>query len=124
MSITFSVITDELAPDPAVGIAFAVANGLDRVDIRSVGGVNFLSLDRDEQRRVARQIRDATSLPMTVLGGAGSLQDIGQLIAEFGVHGASAGSLFVFKGIYMAVLINYPGAAERDRLIRQSLGLA
>ena len=59
MSITFSVITDELAPDPAVGIAFAVANGLDRVDIRSVGGVNFLSLDRDEQRRVARQIRDA-----------------------------------------------------------------
>lgn len=59
MSITFSVITDELAPDPAVGIAFAVERGLDRVDVRSVGGVNFLSLGRDEQSRVARQIRDA-----------------------------------------------------------------
>ncbi len=59
MSITFSVITDELAPDPAVGIAFALAHGLDRVDVRSVGGVNFLSLGRDEQARVARQIREA-----------------------------------------------------------------
>ena len=36
--------------------------------------------------------------------------------ARIGVLGASAGSLFVFKGVYRAVLINYPSAAERDRL--------
>ena len=39
-------------------------------------------------------------LPLTAVGGAGSLDDIRQLVARFGVIGAAAGSLFVFKGIY------------------------
>ncbi len=34
--------------------------------------------------------------------------------------GAAAGSLFVFKGIYRAVLINYPGRSEKDAIIRKS----
>lgn len=70
----------------------------------------------------ARQVREATSIPMTVLGGAGSLKDIGDLIANFGVVGAAAGSLFVFKGVYRAVLINYPPRLERDQIIRESMG--
>lgn len=56
------------------------------------------------------------SLPVTALGGAGSLEDIGNLIAKFGNIGAAAGSLFVFKGIYKAVLINYPNWAEKEKL--------
>lgn len=35
--------------------------------------------------------------------------------------GASAGSLFVFKGSYRAVLINYPTVSERDSLIGGAL---
>jgi imidazole glycerol-phosphate synthase subunit HisF len=66
------------------------------------------------------QVR-AVNVPLTVLGGAGSLKDIGELIKRFGVIGAAAGSLFVFKGIYRAVLINYPTATERDELIRDCL---
>ena len=31
-----------------------------------------------------------------------------------GIVGASAGSLFVFKGAYKAVLINYPTLIQRD----------
>jgi cyclase len=62
-------------------------------------------------------IRNVTSLPLTVLGGASSLNDIGSLINKFGIIGASAGSLFVFKGIYKAVLINYPTPDEKDTLI-------
>ena len=38
-----------------------------------------------------------------------------------GVVGAAAGSLFVFKGVYKAVLINYPTMAQRDELIRKAL---
>ena len=64
------------------------------------------------------KIRESISVPLTVLGGAGSLQDIGQLIKKYGIIGAAAGSLFVFKGIYKAVLINYPSSAEKDDLIR------
>ena len=93
------------------------------------GEIVVNSIDNDGRMKgydlaVARQVRESTSLPMTVLSGAGSLQDVGKLIEEFGVIGAAAGSLFVFKGIYKAVLINYPGTAERDQLIRQSMGLA
>jgi imidazole glycerol-phosphate synthase subunit HisF len=57
-------------------------------------------------------------LPMTVLGGAGSLADIGKLIAACGIVGAAAGSLFVFKGPYRAVLINYPNPRQKEDLIR------
>jgi cyclase len=66
---------------------------------------------------VASQVREAISLPMTVLGGAGSLADIGSLIEKFGVIGAAAGSLFVFKGVYRAVLINYPRTEEKNQLV-------
>jgi cyclase len=59
---------------------------------------------------------------MTVLGGAGSLKDIAALIESFGIIGAAAGSLFVFKGKYRAVLINYPSRAEKDALFK-SMGL-
>jgi cyclase len=58
---------------------------------------------------------------MTVLGGAGSLADIGRLFETCGVIGAAAGSLFVFKGAYKAVLINYPNQAQKDELIRSAL---
>ena len=72
---------------------------------------------------LAARVRAAVRLPMSVLGGAGTLADIGQLIAACGVVGAAAGSMFVFKGSYRAVLINYPDARERDLLIASALGL-
>lgn len=73
---------------------------------------------------LARKIRGLTRLPMTMLGGAGSLDDISELISACGVVGASAGSLFVFKGPYRAVLINYPAQATKDKLVRTAMGLA
>ena len=46
---------------------------------------------------IVRKIREAVRVPMTVLGGAAYLEDIRNLIAEFGIVGAAAGSIFVFK---------------------------
>jgi cyclase len=60
-------------------------------------------------------------MPITILGGAGTLSDIEALIRACGVVGAAAGSLFVFKGVYKAVLINYPTLGQRDELIRKAL---
>ena len=65
------------------------------------------------------KVRNSISLPLTVLGGAGNLEDIGGLIQKYGIIGAGAGSLFVFKGKYKAVLINYPNWEEKDSLINQ-----
>lgn len=64
----------------------------------------------------AKKVMDEVSIPMTFLGGAGSLNHIGQLYSRLGIVGAAAGSLFVFKGIYKAVLINYPSRVEREML--------
>ena len=69
-------------------------------------------------------IRNSIAVPLTVLGGVGSLHDIGQLINKYGAIGAAAGSLFVFKGIYRAVLINYPNRAEKDALIKENLHIS
>ena len=91
-----------------------------------VGEIVINSIDNDGQMKgydltLAKKIRDAVTIPITFLGGAGSLDDIGALIRTCGVVGASAGSLFVFKGVYKAVLINYPSVVQRDQLIRSSL---
>jgi cyclase len=65
-------------------------------------------------------VRSAVQVPITLLGGAGSLSDMEALIRRLGVVGAAAGSLFVFKGRFRAVLITYPSRAERDQLARSS----
>jgi cyclase len=66
---------------------------------------------------LARQIHGSARVPVTMLGGAGSLQHIEELVRNFGVIGAAAGSLFVFKGVYRAVLVNYPSVEQREQLL-------
>jgi len=96
------------------------------IERRGAGEIVVNSIDRDGMMKgydlpLATLIRSATRLPMTVLGGAGSLADIGALVGACGVIGASAGSLFVFKGAYRAVLINYPSQAQKDEIVRFAL---
>ena len=90
------------------------------------GEIVINSIDHDGEMKgydllLALKIRHAVNIPITILGGAGSLNDISALIKTCGVVGASAGSLFVFKGVYKAVLINYPNVIQRDELFRVSL---
>jgi imidazole glycerol-phosphate synthase subunit HisF len=86
--------------------------------------VNSIDLDgtmKGYDLELARQLQSELGIPLTILGGAGSLAHIEQLISACGVVGAAAGSLFVFKGPYRAVLINYPSPSVREELIRTSL---
>lgn len=89
------------------------------------GEIVINSMDRDGEMKgydlmLAQQIREVLGVPMTMLGGAGSLSDIGALISACGVVGAGVGSLFVFKGKYRAVLINYPTTEQRDEIFRDT----
>lgn len=70
---------------------------------------------------LATQFKQVLKVPVTFLGGAGSLDHMGELIANLGVVGAAAGSLFVFKGKYRAVLINYPTPGQKIKLCREAL---
>lgn len=61
------------------------------------------------------KVRELTDIPLTFLGGAGSYMDLKRLVSRFKVIGAAAGSIFVFKGKYKAVLIQYPLPNEKKR---------
>ena len=110
------------------------STGLNPVDFakkctqEGAGEIVVNSIDKDGTMKgydlnLIRKIRDVIDTPMTVLGGAASLDDIGELINEFGIIGASAGSLFVFKGKYKAVLINYPSTTNKDSLVASNLSI-
>jgi imidazole glycerol-phosphate synthase subunit HisF len=91
------------------------------MESRGCGEIVVNSIDRDGAMNgydldLVAKVRNLVNVPITVLGGAGSLKDIRGLVDRFGVIGAAAGSLFVFKGPYRAVLINYPSAPEKDAL--------
>jgi imidazole glycerol-phosphate synthase subunit HisF len=90
------------------------------------GEIVINSIDNDGVMKgydlnLVEEVRKSINIPLTVLGGAGSLLDIGQLLSKFGILGAAAGSLFVFKGVYKAVLISYPNRAEKLSLISNNL---
>ena len=59
---------------------------------------------------------ETVTIPLTVLGGAGSFHDLSKVIARHGIIGVSAGSLFVFKGPYKAVLVSYPNKEEKNKI--------
>lgn len=87
------------------------------------GEIVINSIDKDGVMKgydldLIAKIREKISLPMTVLGGAGSLDDIEKVIDQHGVIGVAAGSLFVFRGPYKAVLINYPTQLEKNRIFK------
>ena len=87
------------------------------------GEIIINSIDHDGSMKgydmtLIEKIAGVTPLPVTVLGGAGSLQDIEKVIEKYGVIGVAAGSLFVFKGPYKAVLINYPSQTEKNKIFK------
>ena len=89
-----------------------------------VGEIVINSIDNDGMMKgydivLASNIRSLCDMPLTILGGAGNLKDIENLINKFKIIGAAAGSLFVFKGKYKAVLINYPNRKEKFQIITE-----
>jgi len=96
------------------------------METAGAGEIVLNSIDRDGMMKgydvaLARQLRAAVNIPISILGGAGSLDDIEGLVREVGVIGAVAGSLFVFKGKYRAVLINYPQPGAKEELVQRAM---
>jgi len=94
------------------------------LDQIGVGEIVINSIDNDGvmagyDMDLASLVRDLCDIPITILGGAGTLDHIKKLISKFKVIGAAAGSLFVFKGKYKAVLINYPNREEKFPLYKE-----
>jgi len=90
-----------------------------------VGEIVLNSIDHDGKMEgydlaLVDKVKPLIHVPLTILGGAGSIEDIGSLIHRYGIIGVAAGSLFVFKGKYRAVLINYPNNDEKYTLMQKN----
>lgn len=96
---------------------------IEQAQYLGAGEIIINSIDNDGMMKgfdmsLIDKAREKSSLPMTVLGGAGNLEDIKKVIDKHKIIGVAAGSLFVFKGKYKAVLINYPNKSEKDILFK------
>lgn len=85
--------------------------------------INNIDLDgtmKGFDLKLLNQISKHISIPLTFTGGCGSLDDIRNLKNLVNPIGIGVGSLFVFKGKYKAVLINYPSPKEKLELCRSN----
>lgn len=101
-----------------------VKDFVQRLNKAGVGEIVINSIDRDGKMEgfdlsLVEMVREAADGPITVLGGAGKLEDIKSVISKYKVIGVACGSLFVFKGKYRAVLISYPNKQEKKELYQQ-----
>ena len=92
--------------------AFTFIEFLKMAESKGAGEIVVNSIDRDGTMtgydlNLAAEVRNAISLPFSMLGGAASVRDMSDLIDKVGVVGVCVGSAFVFKGPYKAVLISY-----------------
>jgi len=69
---------------------------------------------------LASELRKSVNIPISIMGGAGNLKHMEELIKICGVVGAIAGSFFIFKGPLRAVLINYPSCSDKSKIFKDS----
>lgn len=115
------------------GFDIYIENGKKKVNLKltdllktlnslKVGEVVINSIDGDGTMQgydieLIDLVRNSIDMPMTVIGGAGSFDDFSNLISKYKTIGVAAGSLFVFKGKYRAVLISYPSKEEKRKIL-------
>ena len=92
-----------------------------KIEDLGAGEVVINCIDRDGTKNgydieLISKIRKISKSILTLLGGASSFKDIEDLMTKVNTVGCSAGSLFVFKGKFDAVLISYLDKHERKKL--------
>lgn len=65
---------------------------------------------------LADYLKEKISIPLTIMGGAGSINDFKDVLKKHPIIGLAAGSFFVFKGKYKAVLISY----QREKILENN----
>lgn len=67
--------------------------------------------------KLLREVSSSVKVPVTVCGGAGSIEDLSQGISYGGVNAVAAGSMFVYMGNTKSILINYPDRKVIEKIM-------
>ncbi len=86
------------------------------------GEIILNSIDRDGTMQgydlsIYKNYCSKLNIPTIASGGAGKITDLVEAI-ESGASAVAAGSLFIYQGIYRAVLISYIKSEEIDNLLK------
>lgn len=98
--------------DPIKHAQFLQALGIGELFVNNVDHDGMM---KGYDLTIIKKLVDAVDIPVIACGGAGSIDDIENVINEASASAAAAGSFFVFHGKHKAVLITYP---EYDTLKR------
>lgn len=90
-------LPDQIANFERLGVGEILVNAIDRDGV--MGGYDTA---------LVKAVSSRCSIPVIACGGAGSLDDLAAGVAQGGASAVAAGSMFVYKGVHRAVLINYP----------------
>jgi imidazole glycerol-phosphate synthase subunit HisF len=107
-----------------VAVESPVKDYLKRLENMGVGEIILQDIDGDGQQRGYNQelfidLISDLSVPVIACGGANSINNMKELYNKTNVAAMAAGSLFVHKGRWRAVLINYPDESVKSTFIEE-----
>lgn len=91
---------------------------------QGVGELLLYSIDRDGtwsgfDLKLVQSVGQAASVPVVATGGAGSLEDIRAAVTQAGASAVAIGSMAVFQGKDLGVLIKFPSRKDQDAIFGQ-----
>jgi cyclase len=90
-----------------------------KVEELGAGEILLNSIDRDGtwggfDLKLIRDVTNAVGLPVIATGGAGSLKDVRSAVTEGGASAVAIGSMAVFQGKDLGVLIKFPSRQDQE----------
>ncbi len=113
----YSVRTHQGTKDTRVNPVEAARN----MEKLGAGEILLNSIDRDGtwsgfDLKLIRDVTNAVGLPVIACGGAGSLQDVRSAVTEGGASAVAIGSMAVFQGKDLGVLIKFPTRKDQEAI--------
>lgn len=92
-----------------------------RMEELGAGEILLYSIDRDGtwsgfDLKLIHDVTNAVRLPVVASGGAGSLEDVGLAVQKGGASAVAIGSMAVFQGKDLGVLIKFPSRKDQDAI--------
>lgn len=111
----YSVRTHQGAKDHRINPVEAARN----MEKLGAGEILLYSIDRDGtwsgfDLKLIRDVTNAVGLPVIACGGAGSLQDVRSAVSDGGASAVAIGSMAVFQGKDLGVLIKFPTRRDQE----------
>jgi cyclase len=93
-----------------------------KVEALGAGEILLTSIDRDGTMAgydtdLIRRVTDSVGIPVIACGGAGHVAHFGEAVKQGGAAAVAAGSLLVYQGKGLGVLVSFPDRSELEAVL-------